>query len=99
MKKNTVAHHACPMEKTAKLMSDTWTILIMHDLMEGSKRFCELERDLDGISTRTLTDKLRKLEEEKMVMKNEDGHYEATEKGHGLKVVEKAMRKYGEKFL
>jgi DNA-binding HxlR family transcriptional regulator len=87
------------MEKTAKLLSDTWTMLIMHDLMEGEKRYCEMERDLVGISTRTLTNKLRKLEEEKMVRKMKDGAYQATEKGKGLKVIETAMQKYGEKYL
>jgi len=57
------ATQPCPMTKTAQLLSDTWTMLIMHDLLSGSKRFCELERSLEGISTRTLTLKLKKLEE------------------------------------
>jgi DNA-binding HxlR family transcriptional regulator len=89
----------CWVEKTAKLLSDTWTMLIMRDLLSGPKRFCELERSLEGISTRTLTNKLRKLEEERMVKKTKDGAYEATEKGKGLRTVENAMRVYGEKYL
>ncbi|MEK7601978.1 MAG: helix-turn-helix domain-containing protein [Patescibacteria group bacterium] len=87
------------MERTAQILSDTWTMLIMHALNEGEKRFCELERELSGISTRTLINKLRKLEEEKLVKKTLEGHYQATEKGKGLKVIEKAMRTYGEKYL
>lgn len=93
------AHSICPLEKTAQVLSDTWTMLIMHELIAGSKRFCEIERALDGISTRTLTNKLKKLEEEKMVKKDTEGHYHATEKGKGLRVIETAMRKYGEKYL
>ena len=93
------AHTTCPLEKTAQILSDTWTMLIMHSLIDGPRRFCEIERDLDGISTRTLTNKLKKLEEEKMVKKTTEGYYQATEKGKGLKVIETAMRKYGEKYL
>lgn len=89
----------CPITQTAKLLSDTWTILIVHDLLAGPKRFCELERSLVGISTRTLALKLKKLESDKMIKKMTDGSYVATKKGEGLKIIEDAMRKYGEKFL
>jgi DNA-binding HxlR family transcriptional regulator len=89
----------CPVTETAELLSDTWTILIIHALLEKSKGFCELERELQGISTRTLTLKLKKLEVEKMVKKSRDGVYETTPKAKGLKAVERAMRAYGEKFL
>lgn len=89
----------CPITKTAALLSDTWTMLIVHSLLDEGKGFCGLERDLEGISTRTLTLKLKKLEEEKLVKKSADNCYELTEKGKGLKVVERAMRSYGEKYL
>ena len=89
----------CAIEKTAKILSDPWTMLIMRDALTGAKRFCELERSLEGISTRTLTLKLKKLESEKLLTKTKDGAYQATEKGKGLRAVETAMRKYGEKFL
>ena len=95
----THAGITCPTTKTASLLSDTWTMLIVHSLLEESKGFCELERDLNGISTRTLTLKLKKLEEERLVKRSEEGVYELTEKGKGLKVVERAMRSYGEKYL
>ncbi len=93
------SHITCPITKTAALLSDTWTMLIVHSLLEDGKGFCDLERDLEGISTRTLTLKLKKLEEEKMIRKSKEGCYELTEKGKGLKVVERAMRSYGEKYL
>jgi DNA-binding HxlR family transcriptional regulator len=89
----------CPITKTASLLSDTWTMLIVHSLLEEGKGFCGLERDLEGISTRTLTLKLKKLEEEKMVRKTKESCYVLTEKGKGLKIVESAMRRYGEKYL
>jgi DNA-binding HxlR family transcriptional regulator len=89
----------CPVTKTAELLSDTWTILIIHALLQDSKRFCEIERELVGISTRTLTLKLKKLEAEGMIHKSPDGTYQATAKGKGLKTVERAMKTYGEKFL
>ncbi len=90
---------ACPVTKTAKMLSDTWTMLIMHTLLPGPQRFCELERSLEGISTRTLTLKLRKLEEEGMIKKGKDSAYEATKKGKGLQIIERAMRRYGELYL
>lgn len=89
----------CPITKTAALLSDTWTMLVAHVLMDGSKGFCELERGLEGISTRTLTLKLKTLEEERIVKKNKEGCYELTEKGKGLRLVESAMKRYGEKYL
>ncbi len=89
----------CPISKTAKLLSDPWTMLIMRDCIDDVCRFCELERSLKGISTRTLTLKLKKLEREHMLQKLSDGSYVATEKGLGLKAIEQAMRRYGEKYL
>lgn len=90
---------ACPITKVATLLSDTWTMLIMRALTEGPKRFCELEEWLGKISTRTLTLKLRRLTEEGLIMKQADGHYVATKKGSGLKIIERAMISYSKKYL
>ena len=95
----TAATSECPVTKAAKLLSDTWTMLVMHELMSGTKRFCELARALIGISTRTLTLKLKKLEEDGLVLKTDEGAYVATPKGKGLRIIENAMRKYSERFL
>lgn len=89
----------CPITKVATILSDTWTMLIMHALLSGPKHFCELERELEGISTRTLTLKLKRLEEERLLMKNKAGIYVATKRGQGLKVIESAMRRFEEKYL
>lgn len=90
---------ACPIRAVAELLSDTWTMLVMRALTEGPKRFCELEAWLGTISTRTLTLKLQRLTEHGLIIKREDGYYAATEKGKGLKVIEKAMVKYSEQYL
>jgi len=74
-------------------------MLIVRSLLEDGKGFCDLERSLDGISTRTLTLKLKKLEAEKILKKSKDNCYELTEKGSGLRMVESAMKRYGEKYL
>ncbi|HEY0964447.1 MAG TPA: helix-turn-helix domain-containing protein [Candidatus Paceibacterota bacterium] len=89
----------CPVTKVAILLSDTWTMLIMHALTEGPKRFCELEAALPGISTRTLTLKLQKLTEEALIVKTPNNAYQATPKGLGLKIIERAMRRYSEQYL
>ena len=99
MKTATHQSTTCPITKTATLLSDTWTMLILRALLEAPKGFCELERALQGISTRTLTLKLKKLEAEHMIKKSKTGCYETTEKGKGLRIVEKAMKRYGEKYL
>ncbi len=96
MKPKTVK---CPITKVATLLSDTWTMLIMHFLIEGPKRFCDLEKSLTGISTRTLTLKLKKLLEDKMIIKTKNGSYSATNKGKGLKLIEDSMRKYEKKYM
>lgn len=89
----------CPIAKVAQLLSDSWTMLILYQLNHGAKRFCDLERVLDGISTRTLTLKLKKLMDDEMITKNEGGRYVTTKRGQGLKIIETAMRRYEEKYL
>jgi DNA-binding HxlR family transcriptional regulator len=93
------AQTSCPIAKTVALLSDCWTMLIIQSLLSGPKRFSELERALDGISTRTLALKLKRLEKDGVIHKAEGGGYETTPKGEGLKIVERAMRTYGNQFL
>lgn len=90
---------SCPITRVALLLSDTWSMLVMHALTTGPKRFCELERELSGISTRTLTLRLQKLASEGLLEKAEDGSYQATKRGAGLKIIEDAMKKYSEQYL
>src|SRR4030088_1668562 len=57
----------CPVCRTADIVCGKWTLLLVRDLVEGRSRFCELERSLRGISLRTLSLRLRALEEEGIV--------------------------------
>lgn len=84
----------CPVGKIAELLSDTWTMLIIRDLLAKPMRFSELERSLEGISTRTLTLKLKRLIEKKIILKIED-KYQLTEQGKAMKGVIKAMQRCG----
>lgn len=89
----------CPIAKTAELLSDTWTMLILRDVLRGTQRFNDLERSLEGISTRTLTLKLKNLSQCGMLRKQRDGSYAPTSKAKPLKPVIEAMEKYGRRFL
>ena len=57
----------CPVCRTADVISGKWTLLIIRDLADSSLRFCEIERSLTGISPRTLSLRLRALEEQGIV--------------------------------
>src|SRR3989304_236187 len=52
----------CPVERTLSVINGKWTLLILRDLFDGTKRFGELRRSLEGISPRTLSQRLRELE-------------------------------------
>lgn len=88
----------CPIQKLTEILSDGWTILIIRDLLLSPMRFCELEKSLAGISTRTLTLKLSKLTDEDIVV-NHEHFYSLTEKGKKLKSIISAMEKVGETLL
>jgi DNA-binding HxlR family transcriptional regulator len=94
MKKTTDTD--CPIAKTATLLSDTWTMLIIRDLLKGKMRFSELEKTLAGISSRTLTLKLKCLESADVVTKS-DIYYILTPQGKKLKNVITAMESWGKK--
>jgi DNA-binding HxlR family transcriptional regulator len=78
---------------------------VIRDLAEGSSRFCELERSLEGISPRTLSLRLRALEEEGIVERNTFPEvpprveYALTEKGEALVPLVEDMRRYGKRWL
>ena len=53
----------CPVETTLQLIGDKWKILIIRDLLDGTKRFNELKKSLTGITQKVLTSKLRDMED------------------------------------
>lgn len=95
------SHHikkSCPVTDVAQLLSDSWTMLLVHNLIKGTTlRFCELERALNGISTRTLTLKLKHLEDHGIILKSDEG-YQITRLGNQLKPVLHAMEQFGKKL-
>jgi DNA-binding HxlR family transcriptional regulator len=96
---------ACPVCRTADVVCGKWTLLVIRDLAEGRSRFCELERSLQGISPRTLSLRLRALEEEGVVERHTFPEvpprveYALTEKGRALIPIIEDMRTYGRRWL
>jgi len=90
---------------TAEIICSKWTLLLVRDLSEGRSRFCELERSLAGISPRTLSLRLRALEEEGIVARQTFPEvpprveYALTQKGLALLPIIDDMRAYGEDWL
>ncbi len=90
---------------TAEIVCGKWTLLLVRDLAEGRSRFCELERSLAGFSPRTLSLRLRALEEERIVERHTFPEvpprveYALTEKGRALLPIIDDMRAYGEHWL
>lgn len=95
----------CPIALVADLLGDIWTVLIVRDLVSGQKRFSTLLASLSGVSTRTLSNKLKNLEQSGIVDKKTYHEkpprveYSLTQKGKELNVILRAMKKYGEKNL
>ena len=95
----------CPVCATSDIVCGKWTLLIIRDLAEGRSRFCELERSLAGISPRTLSLRLRALEEEGVVERQTFSEvpprveYALTEKGRALIPIIEDMRAYGRRWL
>jgi DNA-binding HxlR family transcriptional regulator len=95
----------CPVCRTAEIVCGKWTLLVIRDLAEGRSRFCELERSLHGISPRTLSLRLRALEEEGIVERQTFPEvpprveYALTDKGRALVPLIDDMRAYGLKWL
>jgi DNA-binding HxlR family transcriptional regulator len=96
---------SCPVCRTAEIVCGKWTLLLVRDLAEGRSRFCELERSLAGISPRTLSLRLRALEDEGIVERHTYPEvpprveYALTEKGQALLPIVQDMRAYGERWL
>jgi DNA-binding HxlR family transcriptional regulator len=95
----------CPVGCCAEIISGKWTLLVIRDLADGTSRFCELERSLKGISPRTLSLRLRALEEHGIIERQTYPEvpprveYGLTPKGDALVPLIDDMREYGRRWL
>src|SRR3989449_6175656 len=100
-----MAENPCPVGCCAEIISGKWTLLVIRDLADGRSRFCELERSLRGISPRTLSLRLRALEEEGILARQTYPEvpprveYALTDKGRALVPLIEDMRTYGREWL
>jgi DNA-binding HxlR family transcriptional regulator len=95
----------CSVAGAAAIVGSKWTVLIVHDLSEGPRRFTELERSCAGISPRTLAERLRRLEQEEIVVRQSYPEspprveYALTPKGQALLPIVREMRRFGHEWL
>ena len=95
---------ACPVETALMLCGDRWKLLIVRDLLTGTKRFGELKKSLTGISQKVLTQHLRIMEENGLVHRKVYAEvpprveYSLTELGRSIKLVHDAMLQWGEDY-
>ena len=95
---------ACPVETTLTLIGDKWKVLILRDLLTGTKRFGELKRSVGNVSQKVLTAQLRDMEESGLLTRQVYAEvpprveYSLTELGYSLRPILDAMRNWGEGY-
>jgi DNA-binding HxlR family transcriptional regulator len=95
---------ACPVETTLTLIGDKWKVLILRDLMPGTKRFGELQRSIGHVTQKVLTAQLRTMERSGLVHREVYAQvppkveYSLTELGRSLKPILDAMKNWGEEY-
>ena len=95
---------ACPVETTLMLIGDKWKVLILRDLMPGTKRFGELKKSIGSVSQKVLTAQLRDMEKKGLVSRKVYAEvpprveYSLTETGKSLKPILDAMGNWGEEY-
>ncbi len=104
MNEKTKELPACPVETTLTLIGDKWKVLILRDLMPGTKRFSELKKSIGTVSQKVLTAQLRDMEENGLVHREVYAEvpprveYSLTELGQSLKPILDAMWNWGEDY-
>lgn len=95
---------ACPVETTLTLISDKWKVLILRDLLPGTKRFGELKRSIGSVSQKVLTAQLRQMEDSGLLIRTvypevpPRVEYTLTELGYSLKPILDAMSNWGREY-
>ena len=94
----------CPVETTLTLISDKWKVLILRDLLTGTKRFGELRKSIGTVSQKVLTSRLRQMEESGLLTRKVYAEvpprveYTLTELGYSLRPIMDAMWAWGENY-
>ena len=94
----------CPVETTLTLIGDKWKVLILRDLMEGTKRFGELKKSIGSVTQKVLTQQLRAMEKSGLLTRKIYAEvpprveYSLTETGYSLKPILDAMENWGESY-
>lgn len=95
---------ACPVETTLTLISDKWKVLILRDLMPGTKRFGELKKSIGHVTQKVLTAQLRQMESSGLLVRTVYAEvpprveYTLTPLGYSLKPILDAMWTWGESY-
>ena len=95
---------ACPVEMTLQLMGDRWKVLIIRDLLDGTKRFGELKKSVGDISQKVLTSNLRTMEESGLLTRKiyaevpPKVEYTLTETGYSLRPILEVMMDWGTNY-
>ena len=95
---------ACPVEMTLQLIGDKWKILILRDLLTGTKRFGELKKSVTGITQKVLTSNLRDMESSGLLTREvfpevpPRVEYTLTDTGYSLEPILDSMYSWGENY-
>ncbi|OFX04960.1 MAG: MarR family transcriptional regulator [Alphaproteobacteria bacterium RIFCSPHIGHO2_12_FULL_63_12] len=99
----TSDHRGCPAETTLEFLSGKWRPMIIYWLLDGERRFNDLQRVLGGVTHRTLSKTLKEMEADGLVLRRDHGEipprvdYSLTKKGRQLKPVLVAMEEWAKK--
>jgi DNA-binding HxlR family transcriptional regulator len=102
---NPIHDSTCSVSACAEILGAKWTAVLVHDLSEGPRRFSELEHSCARISPRTLSERLRALEHEEIIVRRSYPEspprveYELTAKGEALLPIIEEMRRFGHAWL
>ncbi len=95
---------SCPVETTLALIGNKWKVLILRELITGTKRFGELKRSIPNISQKMLTQQLRSMEDDNLILRKvypevpPKVEYSLTDTGCSLKIILDAMVTWGEQY-
>ncbi len=94
----------CPVETTLMMIGDKWKVLIIRELLPGTKRFNEIHRSIDGVAQKVLTQKLREMESDGLLKRKVYAEvpprveYSLTDLGMGLRPILGAMEGWGNAY-